>query len=46
MEEMVEAILTLCDCSPERTGRSYVSLDLLRALAVPVRGLDGAPLTK
>jgi citronellol/citronellal dehydrogenase len=46
MEEMVEAILTLCDCSPERTGRSYVSLDLLRELAVPVRGLDGAPLTK
>jgi citronellol/citronellal dehydrogenase len=46
MEEMVEAILTLCDCTFERSGRSYVSLDLLHDLAIRVHGLDGTPLTE
>jgi citronellol/citronellal dehydrogenase len=44
MEEMVEAILALCDCSPERTGRTHVSLDLLAELALRVHRLDGSPL--
>ncbi|MGH9016867.1 MAG: SDR family NAD(P)-dependent oxidoreductase [Acidimicrobiales bacterium] len=43
MEEMVEAIVALCDCPPERSGRTHVSLDLLRELALPVRRLDGTP---
>jgi citronellol/citronellal dehydrogenase len=29
MESMVEAVLRLCECEPERTGQVYVSLDLL-----------------
>jgi len=41
MEEMVEAIVALCDCPPERTGRTHVSLELLRELALPVRGSTG-----
>jgi NAD(P)-dependent dehydrogenase (short-subunit alcohol dehydrogenase family) len=44
MEAMVEAIVALCDCPPERTGRTHVSLDLLAELAIPVRRLDGTPL--
>jgi citronellol/citronellal dehydrogenase len=44
MEEMVEAILALCDCSSDRTGRTHVSLDLLAELALPVHRLDGTPL--
>ncbi len=46
MEEMVEAIVTLCDCPPERTGRIHVSLDLLNELAIRVHGLDGMPLNE
>ena len=45
MEEMVEAILALCDCPSERTGRTHVSLDLLAELALPVHRLDGSPLS-
>jgi NAD(P)-dependent dehydrogenase (short-subunit alcohol dehydrogenase family) len=41
MEAMVEAVLTLCDCPPERTGGVYVSLDLLDELDVTVMSLDG-----
>jgi citronellol/citronellal dehydrogenase len=44
MEEMVEAIVALCDCPPERTGLTHVSLDLLAELAIPVRRLDGTRL--
>jgi citronellol/citronellal dehydrogenase len=44
MEEMVEAVLALCDCPPERSGYVHVSLDLLDELGVPVLGLDGRPL--
>ena len=43
MEQMVEAILALCDCPRDRTGRSEISLDLLEELGVQVRGLDGRP---
>ncbi len=44
MEAMVEATVALCDCPPERTGRTHVSLDLLAELGSAVRGLDGLPL--
>jgi citronellol/citronellal dehydrogenase len=44
MEQMVEAVLALCDCPPERTGRVHVSLDLLDELRLTVYGLDGRPL--
>ena len=46
MEEMVEAVVTLCDCPPERTGRIHVSLNLLSELAIRVHGLDGLPLNE
>jgi len=41
MEAMVEAIVALCDCPPERTGRVHVSLDLIDELGLEVHGLDG-----
>jgi NAD(P)-dependent dehydrogenase (short-subunit alcohol dehydrogenase family) len=44
MEEMVEAVLVLCDCSAEVTGQVHVSLDLLAHRKVTVRGLDGRDL--
>jgi citronellol/citronellal dehydrogenase len=44
MEQMVEAILALCDCPPERSGRTHVSLDLLAELSLSVHSLDGTPL--
>jgi NAD(P)-dependent dehydrogenase (short-subunit alcohol dehydrogenase family) len=43
MEEMVEAIIALCDCPPELTGRTCVSLDLIDELSLTVHALDGAP---
>ena len=43
IEEMVEAVLALCDCSRERTGRTYVSLDLLDELGLTARRLNGSP---
>jgi citronellol/citronellal dehydrogenase len=42
MEEMVEAVLALCDCPPERTGGVHVSLDLIDELGLVVHDLDGA----
>jgi NAD(P)-dependent dehydrogenase (short-subunit alcohol dehydrogenase family) len=33
METMVEAVLALCTCEAERTGKVYISLDLLDELA-------------
>ncbi len=33
MESMVEAVLALCECEPDRTGRVHVSLDLLAELS-------------
>ncbi len=41
MEEMVEAVVALCDAPPDRTGGSYTSLDLLAELGRPARNLDG-----
>ena len=40
LEQMVEAIVALCACSPDVTGRTFVSLDLLADWNVQVRGLD------
>lgn len=44
MEEMVEAVVALCDCPAERTGLSLVSLDLIEEMGLVVRGLDGVAL--
>jgi NAD(P)-dependent dehydrogenase (short-subunit alcohol dehydrogenase family) len=44
MEQMVEAIVALCDCPAEVTGRQVVSLDLLDEWGIEVRGLDGTAL--
>lgn len=41
MEQMVEAVVALCDCPETTTGRSAVSLDLVDELGLKVRGLDG-----
>jgi len=41
MEQMVEAVLALCDCEPELTGGIHVSGQLLERRGVPVRSLDG-----
>lgn len=45
MEAMVEAVVALCDCPAERTGRTHVSLDLLQELGLSVHGLDGQSLS-
>lgn len=42
MEAMVESIVALCDCGPERTGHVHVSLDLLDELSCTVMTLDGS----
>jgi NAD(P)-dependent dehydrogenase (short-subunit alcohol dehydrogenase family) len=41
MEEMVEAVVALCDCAPDHTGRVCVSLDLIDELGLTVHRLDG-----
>ena len=43
MEEMVEGVVTLCDCGPDVTGRVTVSLDLIADGALTVHNLDGTP---
>ena len=42
IEVMVEGIVALCDCPPERTGRVHTDQGLLAELGIPVMGLDGA----
>jgi citronellol/citronellal dehydrogenase len=44
MEEMVEAVVALCDCAPERTGLEHVSLSLIDELGLTVCDLDGNPV--
>jgi citronellol/citronellal dehydrogenase len=44
LEEMVEATVALCDCPEDVTGQAMVSLDLLAAWDLPLRGLDGGAL--
>lgn len=41
LEEMVEAAVALCDCPPDVTAASFVSLDLLEEWKLNVHGLDG-----
>jgi NAD(P)-dependent dehydrogenase (short-subunit alcohol dehydrogenase family) len=41
LESMVEAVLALCTCGPERTGRVHSSLDLIAELGRTVMALDG-----
>jgi NAD(P)-dependent dehydrogenase (short-subunit alcohol dehydrogenase family) len=41
LEEMVEAVVALCDCSPDVTGRTFVSRELIADWGLPVRDLDG-----
>ena len=41
LEQMVEAVVALCDCPADVTGRSFVSLDLLEEWGLAVRNLDG-----
>lgn len=43
MEEMVEAVVGLCDCPEDVTGRVTVSLDLIADWALKVHNLDGTP---
>src|SRR5690606_35615723 len=40
LEQMVEAVVALCDCPPEVTGQTLVSLDLITAWGLTVRGFD------
>ena len=41
LEHMVEAVVAMCCCGPEVTGRVAVSHDVLEESALPVRSLDG-----
>jgi NAD(P)-dependent dehydrogenase (short-subunit alcohol dehydrogenase family) len=41
LEEMVEAVVALCDCPEDVTGRVTVSLDLLAEWQLTAKGLDG-----
>ena len=41
---MAEAVVALCDCPPDVTGRTFVSLDLLDDWQLEVHGLDGQAL--
>lgn len=45
MEQMVEGVVTLCDCDPDFTGKVTVSLDLIAERGLTVHGLDGKPQT-
>ncbi|BCQ07827.1 short chain dehydrogenase [Mycobacterium heckeshornense] len=44
LEEMVEAVVALCDCPETVTGQIHVSLDLIRDWGLRVHGLDGKTL--
>jgi NAD(P)-dependent dehydrogenase (short-subunit alcohol dehydrogenase family) len=45
LEAMTEAVVCLCDCPPELTGRVCVSLDLIDELGLTVYDLDGVAPT-
>ena len=40
-EQMVEAVVALCDCDPDYTGKACVSLELIDELGLTVHRLDG-----
>ena len=41
VEDIVEAVVALCDCPSDITGRVFSSLDLIDEWGLSVRGLDG-----
>ena len=43
LEEMVEAVIALCACETNVTGRAVVSLDLIADWQLTVHDLDGTP---
>jgi NAD(P)-dependent dehydrogenase (short-subunit alcohol dehydrogenase family) len=43
LEEMVEAVAALCDCPPDFTGQTTVSLDLIAGWGLAVHSLAGEP---
>jgi len=45
VEQMVEAVVALCCCPPDVTGRTFESLALLDEWELAVHALDGSPLT-
>lgn len=45
LEQMVEAVVALCDCGPEFTGQNTVSLDLIAQWDLTVHALDGQPVS-
>ncbi len=45
MEAMVEAVVALCDCPADVTGRVTVSLDLISDWRLTVHRLDGTPVS-
>jgi NAD(P)-dependent dehydrogenase (short-subunit alcohol dehydrogenase family) len=45
VEEIVEAVVALCDCDPETTGKMLYSLDLIEKWGLVVRSLDGSERT-
>ena len=44
METLVEAAVHLCACDADRTGRVFVSTDLLAELGIEALGLDANPM--
>jgi NAD(P)-dependent dehydrogenase (short-subunit alcohol dehydrogenase family) len=44
MEAMVEAVVALCDCGADVTGRTTVSLDLIEERRLTVHRLDGTAI--
>jgi citronellol/citronellal dehydrogenase len=41
VEDIVEAVVALCDCRADITGRVFSSLDLIDEWGLSVLGLDG-----
>jgi citronellol/citronellal dehydrogenase len=44
LEAMVEAVVMLCDCAVDFTGRTTVSRDLVENFGLTVHALNGSPL--
>ncbi len=42
LEEIVEAVVALCDCPEDVTGKIAVSLDLIKDWGLTVHGVDGS----
>ena len=46
LEHMVEAVVALCCCAPDITGRITISHDVLEEMGLPVRSLDGSTIAE